>query len=111
VPFGEMLAKLRMEKGLSLRQLAAKVGMDFTVLSKIEHGDRPPPELHQIFALADALGVEGEALEELVSLATESTEKAGSRLSPAELERMRQSRSLRRFLRHRPPDERGGERK
>ncbi|MCD4695582.1 MAG: helix-turn-helix domain-containing protein [Bacteroidales bacterium] len=38
--FGEYLRKLRTEKGLTLTQLAAKLGLDSANLSKIENGKR-----------------------------------------------------------------------
>lgn len=104
--FGDKIRKLRDEKNMSIRELAGKAGMDFTLLSKIEHGIRPAPEVHFIFALADALGIEDPVLlEELMSVATESQEKTGQRLTEEQLERFRTSPSHRVFMRLKP---RGG---
>ena len=107
--FGEMLRNLRVSKGLSLRDLNDKVGIHFTLLSKIESGLRPPPEIHVIFRLADALGLTGEPLEEFVRLATESSRQTSARLSAEELEKLRGSKSLRSFLRHQAKKRQGGE--
>jgi len=55
IRFGEVIHLARDDAGLSLRELASKAGIDFTRLSKIEHGRRPAPELSKIRALADLL--------------------------------------------------------
>lgn len=105
--FGERIKKLRMDQDMSVRELATRAGMDFTLLSKIEHGLRPAPEVHFIFGLADALGIEDEeTLKELLALATESQEKAGQRLSEEQLQRFRDSAALRVFMRSKPKGER-----
>jgi transcriptional regulator with XRE-family HTH domain len=63
--FGERVRELRKEKGLTLRQLAAKVGVGFTYLSRVEtgrmtYGEYPSDAL--IHKLADALDADEEAL-------------------------------------------------
>lgn len=63
--FGERVRQLRKEKGLTLRQLAAQVGVGFTYLSRVEtgrmtYGDYPSDAL--IHKLADALDADEEAL-------------------------------------------------
>lgn len=40
VNFGEYLHQLRMERQLPLRTVADKLGIDISLLSKIEHGER-----------------------------------------------------------------------
>jgi transcriptional regulator with XRE-family HTH domain len=65
--FGNRVRELRKAKGLSLRGLAAKVGVGFTYLSrveneKLEYGDYPSDQL--IFNLAKAL--DGDADELLI---------------------------------------------
>jgi transcriptional regulator with XRE-family HTH domain len=97
-----MLRDLRVGEGVTLRQLADKTGVHFTLLSKIETGLRPPPEIHVIFRIADVLGLTGETLQEFVRLATEPAKAASRRLSGEQLEKLRGSPSLRSFLRHRP---------
>src|SRR5437867_2634244 len=43
--FGEFIRKLRQDRQEPLRVVAAAVGIDSTLLSKLEHGDRFPTEL------------------------------------------------------------------
>ena len=43
--FGEFIRKLRQEREEPLRVIAAGVGIDSTLLSKLEHGERFPTEL------------------------------------------------------------------
>ena len=42
--FGEFIRKLRQDREEPLRIVAAAVGIDSTLLSKLEHGDRFPTE-------------------------------------------------------------------
>ena len=43
--FGEFIRKLRQDREEPLRVVAAAVGIDSTLLSKLEHGDRFPTEV------------------------------------------------------------------
>ena len=43
--FGEVIRKLRQDREDPLRVVAAAVGIDSTLLSKLEHGDRFPTEV------------------------------------------------------------------
>ncbi len=56
VDVGEVLKRLRQEKGMSLRMLAAKSGLSANALSMIERG-RVSPSVSTLYKLADALGV------------------------------------------------------
>lgn len=96
--FGEYLRQLRTDKDITLRELARKVDLDFTLLSKMEQGDRPPPELHVIFALADVLEIKADAVEYLLALLTQPPGMENPRVTPDELERFRSSPSLRSFI-------------
>ena len=60
--FGARLRQLREQAHISLRELAGKVGIDFTYLSKIENGVMPPPSEKVILALAEALGTDSDEL-------------------------------------------------
>lgn len=60
--FGEYLRNLRKEAGLSQRELAARGGIDFTYLSKVENGRVEPPAEVTLRALAQGLGVDAEEL-------------------------------------------------
>ncbi len=58
--FGEYLRKRREERrvgdsGFSVRQLAARVGVEPSYLSKVERGQQPPPSEQTIAALAREL--------------------------------------------------------
>jgi len=111
--FGKRFRQLRLDRNMSVREVASKAGMDFTLLSKMELEMRPPPEIHFIFALVDALEIEDakkleEIMEELVTLATESHESAGQRLTEEQLQKFRCSESARVFMRLKPKGKREG---
>jgi HTH-type transcriptional regulator, competence development regulator len=96
--FGDRLFQLRKERGLSLRELAEKVGIDYSLLSKIENDLRPDPEADLLFSILDALSeVKPVSQEEIDGLLAE-----GRRLTKERLERLRTSPSLRSFMRHKP---------
>ena len=60
--FGSRIRQLRTERGISLREFADRVGIDFTYLSKIENGKVDPPSEEKIKVMASKLDVESEAL-------------------------------------------------
>lgn len=60
--FGQRLRELRKERGISQKELAKKVGIDFTYLSKIETGSMDPPSEKTILALAKALNADSDEL-------------------------------------------------
>lgn len=60
--FGEKLRELRKHLGWSQRELAEKVDMDFTYLSKVETGTMPPPSEKKILALAKVLNADSDEL-------------------------------------------------
>ena len=102
--FGECIRKLRLEAGLTQRELAGRVLIDFTYLSKIERGRVPPPSRLVIRELARQLGADEGELTELAGkfstarikeLAQEDHRVAGilrriqsGRLTKEQLERM-----------------------
>lgn len=78
--FGERLRALRRGKGLTLRQMAAKVGVGHTYLSRVEtgrmtYGEYPSEQL--IHKLADALGADED---ELLLLAEKIPEQVRTRV-------------------------------
>jgi len=96
--FGDRLFRLRKERGLTLRELAERVGMDHSLLSKIENDLRPDPETDLLFAIVDALHeVRRVPDEEVDALIAEA-----KRLTPDRVARLRTSRSLMAFLRRKP---------
>ena len=85
--FGERLREMRKEKGLTLREVAERAGIDFTYLSKIENERIPyTPAVETIRQLADALSVDSI---ELLTLAGKL---------PKELEALRGNQTARRFF-------------
>lgn len=62
LPFGKRIRQLRVERQLSLRDLADRVGIDFTYLSKIENNRSAPPSDEVIRRLARELEADPEDL-------------------------------------------------
>ncbi len=64
--FGSRIRQLRIAKGVSLRDFAEMIGINFTYLSKIENGKVEPPSEDKIRMIAQELG---EDEEEMLGLA------------------------------------------
>ena len=67
ISFGEFLrdrrlARAEVDRAFSLRQLAERVGIEPSYLSKIERGEQPPPGEETICRLADELEADRDAL-------------------------------------------------
>ncbi|GER79147.1 MAG: XRE family transcriptional regulator [Anaerolineae bacterium] len=60
--FGSRIRQLRTARGISLRDFAEMVGIDFTYLSKIENGKVDPPSEDKIRVIASKLDIEAEQL-------------------------------------------------
>ena len=60
--FGTNLRELRTGLGLTLRELADRVNVDLTYLSKIEKGAMPPPSEKVILRLAENLNIDKDEL-------------------------------------------------
>jgi transcriptional regulator with XRE-family HTH domain len=60
--FGTVLREKRRASGLSQRQLAEKVGVDFSYISKLENGRLPAPAAETIARLAEVLACPVEEL-------------------------------------------------
>ena len=60
--FGMKVRALRKERGMSQKTLAAKTGIDFTYLSKVENERSPPPSEEVIRSMADALSTDSDEL-------------------------------------------------
>jgi len=65
--FGEQVREWRIERKINQRDLAAKVGIDFTYLSKIENGKMPPPSEATIVKIARTLEKDADTLLRLAS--------------------------------------------
>ena len=116
--FGARLRQLRRAQHLNQRTLAARVGIDFTYLSKLENGRLDPPAADTIVRLADALGADADELlllagkvpQDLVPLITRSPQwpaflRSIGDLTDAEL---RVLAALAREIRARRGQQRGG---
>ncbi|WP_454801414.1 helix-turn-helix domain-containing protein [Mucilaginibacter phyllosphaerae] len=60
--FGQLLKIIRREKGISQRDLADQVGIDFSYVSKIENDRLPPPAAETIIKISKVLDVSEEIL-------------------------------------------------
>jgi len=54
---GKKISKLRRNKNMTQKELAEKVGISVSYLSKIERGDRLRPPMQMLSRIAHALGV------------------------------------------------------
>ncbi|HWG34218.1 MAG TPA: helix-turn-helix transcriptional regulator [Gemmatimonadaceae bacterium] len=104
MPFSDQLNTYRLRATMTLRELAAASGLDFTYISKLERNKVPPPARESVEALAKALKLnESERIEFLALAGTITTDmerwmvherpvvrevyRSLSRLSPEEQER------------------------
>lgn len=55
--FGQTLKEIRRKKGVTQRELAAAVGVDFSYISKIENDRMPPPAADTIVKICEMLDV------------------------------------------------------
>lgn len=62
ITFGQTLKEIRRSKNVSQRELADKVGVDFSYISKLENDRMPPPAAETIIKLAEVLDVPAEVL-------------------------------------------------
>ena len=89
--FGDYLRELRKAKGLSQKELAERVNIDFTYLSKIETGSAAPPAEDTILRLADVLRADADKLILLAGKVPKDLGKvvAGSKTMPTLLRAMK----------------------
>lgn len=60
--FGQLIKRLRIQRGLTQRKLADELGIDFTYLSKVENDKGDPPAEDKVRRLAAILGCDEEDL-------------------------------------------------
>jgi len=60
--FGQLLKEIRRSKSVSQRELAEKVNVDFSYISKIENNRLPPPAAATIEKICEVLEVPAELL-------------------------------------------------
>ena len=68
-PFGERIRKLRAERGLTLQEMAAAIGVSAAYLSALEHGKRGRPGWHLIQRIIAYFNIIWDEAEEVVRLA------------------------------------------
>jgi transcriptional regulator with XRE-family HTH domain len=68
-PFGQRLRSLRAERGLTLKQMAADLGVSPAYLSALEHGHRGRPNRRFVHRVCQALNIIWDDAEELQRLA------------------------------------------
>ena len=91
--FGQSLRELRRSKDVSQRDLAEKVGVDFSYISKLENDRLPPPAADTIVKLCKELGVPADEL--LASTGKMPTDvKARLSTSTAALEFVREAHEM-----------------
>src|SRR5579863_9181260 len=76
--FGPLLRAKRLKRGFGLLELANLAGMDATQLSRMETGQRLPPELPGLVVLANKLGINAnsEEFSELLAAADQDRNPA-----------------------------------
>jgi transcriptional regulator with XRE-family HTH domain len=74
-PFGEALHRLREQKGVSQKQMAASIGVSAAYLSALEHGKRGQPSFDFLQRVAGYFNVIWDEAEELFGLAALSDPK------------------------------------
>ncbi len=60
--FGTALRAMRRAAGISQRELADRIKVDFSYISKVENGRVPPPSADTIVAICHVLGTNAEDL-------------------------------------------------
>ena len=60
--FGKTLKEIRRGKGITQRELASAVGVDFSYISKVENDRMPPPAADTIVKICEKLGVPPDTL-------------------------------------------------
>ncbi len=91
--FGQTLRDLRRSKGVNQRELADKVGVDFSYISKVENDRLPPPSADTIVKICEALSVPPD---ELLALTGKMPTQVKDMLStnPSALQFMREAQAM-----------------
>lgn len=91
--FGQALRDVRRSKGVSQRDLAEQVGVDFSYISKVENERLPPPSADTIVKICEVLEIPPDELLALTGKMPSSIKDMLSS-SPAALEFMRQAHTM-----------------
>lgn len=94
--FGQTLKTLRRDKEVSQRELATRVGVDFTYISKVENDRVPPPAADTIEKLCTALNASPEERNGLLAMTGKvpSIIKESLGTSPGALQFMREATEM-----------------
>ena len=68
-PFGERMRKLRAERGITLKRMAADLGVSSAYLSALEHGKRGRPGWHLVQRILEYFNIIWDEADEVVRLA------------------------------------------
>ncbi len=60
--FGRTIRDARRKKGVGLRELARRVEINYSTLSRIERGQRPPPDLEVVVKIAEEIDAQKSTL-------------------------------------------------
>ncbi len=91
--FGQNLREIRRFKGISQRELAKSVGVDFSYISKIENDRLPPPAADTIVKICEALSVPPDELLAMTGkMPSQVKQMVGT--SSSALQFMRQAQSM-----------------
>jgi transcriptional regulator with XRE-family HTH domain len=91
--FGELLRTIRRSRGISQRELANKIPVDFSYISKLENDRIPPPAADTIVKICEVLEVQPELLLSLTGkLPSEIKQLIGS--NPRALEFLRKAQAM-----------------
>ena len=88
-PFGEAIRKLRAERGVTQKQMAASIGVSAAYLSALEHGHRSEPTwelVQRIIGYFHIIWDEAEELQRLASLSRPQVSIRTNGLSPRAIE-------------------------
>lgn len=91
--FGTSLRAVRRAAGQSQRELAARTGLDFSYISKVENGRVPPPAADTVVEICRALAVEPDDLLALTRKIPSTVQRTVSS-SPAAQQFLREAQQL-----------------
>lgn len=96
---GELIKKVRKEKGMTQKQLADKAEISFSMISKLESGERKNPTNEILTKLASALGVsKAELVDDKAKIFAEWDEKYNSKRFSTDIKRLEKVEELKKLL-------------
>lgn len=96
---GELIKKVRKEKGMTQKQLADKAEISFSMISKLESGERKNPTNEILTKLANALEVsKAELVDDKEKIFAEWDEKYNSKQLSNDVKRLEKVDELKKIL-------------